>query len=311
MSKLVRCSTICLLVILTSTFLLSLNLSVSAQDEEIPPEIISPIPIGPYIPPTSSADQATVILSATEGGTTEPAPGTYYYWNTTVIRLTAVPNEGYRFGYWAISGAYTPGHSIPPQIIGGFGPGEIEVDGESIGIGTAGSIPIPTNPTQSTYDSLVATQNPLNVLCGYAYTFQYKAVFFPTTPTGTERATAIVVVKETVGGTTNPGPGTYTFAEGSSITLTATPSEGQEFQYWIASGSGVSGHGESTVLMDNPLTILCGIGYSYDYLPVFAPVGTTTPSEGIPTEYLYAIIVVLAIVAVIAIAFALMFKSKK
>ena len=112
------------------------------------------------------------------------------------------------------------------------------------------------------------------------------------------------------GGTTDPEPGTYTFVDGSSITLTAKPVTGQKFQYWIATGTGISGHGQNTVILDNPLTIECGVGYTYDYLPVFAPEGTTS-SGGIPTKYLYAITAALVVVAAIAIGDASVYRSKK
>ncbi len=295
LSQIVKYSVAFLLLLLTSIILLPLTVTFAQEDED---HII--YPISPLSPPSPNEDQATVIVSATEGGTTNPAPGTQYYWNNTVIRLTAIPDEGYRFLYWAISGALTPGHSVPPLII--QEPVE-EVDGEIV------FVPPTTPPATSTYDSLTAPQNPLTIVCGYGYTFQYEAVFYPLTPSGSERVDAIVVVKETVGGFTNPVSGTYTFTDGSSITLTATPNEDQRFLYWIASGSGVSGHGESTVLLENPLTISCGVGYVYEYLPVFASV-ETAPSEGIPTEYLYVAIAALAIIAVIGIVAALMYRSR-
>ena len=68
--------------------------------------------------------------------------------------------------------------------------------------------------------------------------------------------------------------------------------------------------GHPDTIIDNPLSPECGIGYSYDYQPVFAPESTTGTSEGIPTEYFYAIIIVLVIIAVIGIAAALMYRSR-
>jgi len=45
---------------------------------------------------------------------------------------------------------------------------------------------------------------------------------------------------------------------------------------------------------------------------VFKPTNSAAPSADVPSEYLYAIIIViLAIVAVIAIAAALMYRSRK
>jgi len=159
----------------------------------------------------------------------------------------------------------------------------------------------------STFDSILVTQNPLAIVWGYGYTFSCKAIFIATSPT--DRSDAVVVVKEAPGGTTNPGPGTYTFDEGSSITLTATASDGYEFQYWTAIEAGDTGH--PTLLPDNPLAPTCGISYTYEYQPVFSTVGTTNTGDGLPVEYLYAIIIVLAVIVVSAIAATLMYRSKK
>ncbi len=283
--------TICLLILLASLLLSSLSFGVFGQDEEV----ILPGPVFPTI----TQGQAEVIMSASSGGTTTPPPGTHYYWNNTLIRLTAIPDEGYRFLFWQITGGYIPGHSRAPLYVP-----DQTVAGEQIYVPPRIEVP-------STYDSLVATQNPLNVICGYGYTFEYKAVFISTTPIGSERADAIVVIRESAGGVTDPGAGTYTFTEGQSITLTATPNENQKFEHWIASGTGVTGDEGTTIIPDNPLTVDCGIGYSYDYTPVFISTETDIGYEGIPLEYLYAIILILAIIAVIGVVAALVYRSKK
>jgi hypothetical protein len=291
--KLAKYFTALLLILLASTLLSSLTLSAYGQDEVIFPETPTfPLP---------SESQAEVILITTAGGTTNPAPGTYYYYNSTVIKLTAVPDQGYAFSNWEIQGAFTPGHSVPQLIIP-------PVDASALISGDVEQV-IPNLPTPSAYDSLSPTQNPLYIVCGYNYTYQYQAVFVPITPTGTEqRVDAVVVLKDSVGGAVDPVPGTYTFADGESFTMTATPDEGQEFLYWIATGSGVAGH-ESQLILENPLNIQCGFGYTYDYQAVFAPSGTA-PSAGISTEYFYAIIIILVIIAVIGIGAALMYRGK-
>lgn len=257
------------------------------------------VALSPNVLAQTDDAQVVILVSPEEGGTTDPAPGTYNYPNGTVEILTATPNDDYEFAHWIIEGGYVSTTNEPPLIY----PIEfVNPDtGEIISVQ-----PPPRLPTESTFDSMLVTQNPLVIVCGYGYTFSYKAVFIATGPT--ERSDAVVVVKESPGGTINPGPGTYTFGEGSSITLTATASDGYEFQYWTAIEAGDTGH--PTIIMDNPLAPTCGIGYTYEYQPVFAPVGTTAPSEGVPSEYLYAIIIVLAIIAVIGIAAALMYRSK-
>jgi hypothetical protein len=243
-------------------------------------------------------DVATVLISVSpeEGGTTDPAPGSYTYQDGEVEILTAIPNDGYEFAHWIIEGGFST-ENLPPLIY------PINPDtGEPI------DIPLPPRvATKSTYESLIVIQNPLAIVCGYGYTYTYRAVFIPTSPS--DRSDAVVVVRDAAGGTTNPGAGTYTFAEGSSITLTATASDGYEFQYWTATQQGDMAH--PTIIMDNPLSPTCGIGYTYEYQPVFATAGTTTGGGGIAPEILYAIIIVLAIIAVIGIAAALMYRSRK
>ena len=234
---------------------------------------------------------ATVITSATTGGTTDPAPGTYTYDRNDIIELTAIPASGYDFLHWVIIGGYTPGHNEPPLIIP-------DPDLPQ---------PPPRPPVPGDYDSLVVTQNPLYVECGFGYTYEYQAVFVSETP---ETNLATVVVLESVGGTTDPLPGTYTFGEGSSVVITATPIAGYEFMAWLSSGSGVAGH-EEMLIMDNPLDVMCGIGYTYSYLPIFTTEDASIDGdEGIPELYWYIIVAILAIIAVIGIAAALMYRGR-
>ena len=43
-------------------------------------------------------------ITSTEGGTTDPAPGTHTYVNGTVVLVTALPDVGYSFDYWLLDG---------------------------------------------------------------------------------------------------------------------------------------------------------------------------------------------------------------
>ena len=58
-----------------------------------------------------TSTQAGVVLLASVGGTTSPAPGNYTYDNGTFIVFSAIPDPGFTFQYWIVSGAYTPGHT--------------------------------------------------------------------------------------------------------------------------------------------------------------------------------------------------------
>ncbi|MBK5133318.1 hypothetical protein JJE00_02695 [Candidatus Bathyarchaeota archaeon] len=245
------------------------------------------------IPNVLAQDAAIVITSATAGGSVSPGPGTHTYTADARIALRATADEGYKFLHWIISGGYTPGHGQVPLIV----PNEDE------------PFPPTRPPPTGTYDTLVVDQNPLFVVCGFGYTFEYNAVFVSTQPA--DREEAIVIVDGSVGGATNPVAGTYTFVEGSGVTITATPNAEYEFLAWRATGSGIPGH-EETILMDNPLSIVCGLGYTYEYLPIFAPVDSEVSSgETVSVEYFYAAIIILAIIAVVAVAAALMYRNKK
>lgn len=107
---------------------------------------------------------------------------------------------------------------------------------------------------------------------------------------------ANVVIYSSVGGTTDPVTGSYSYPNGTLITLTATPDEGYEFQYWVVEGiinpaepNGMENHLVNTetgqiirfpnlpqigslVFTTNPAQIICGFGYTYSYQAVFTPI---------------------------------------
>ncbi len=122
---------------------------------------------------------------------------------------------------------------------------------------------------------------------------------------------AVVVILPSSGGTSDPVPGTYNYANGTTFMLTAKPSDGFQFSYWVISGEFTPGHttGEpgtfvdpdtgaiiqlprpippasidSLVMTANPANITCGYGYTFSYQAVFAPVtgGTPAPSPSPP-----------------------------
>ncbi|MCW4045616.1 MAG: hypothetical protein NWE94_08890 [Candidatus Bathyarchaeota archaeon] len=291
--KTTKSTTTLLLFLLTiTTLLLTLSSSAYAQ-EEIPPEQYPQVP-NPYNPPTpppAPQETAIVVIAASVGGTTNLSPGAYRYGYGETITLQATADSGFKFQYWIIRGTYTPGHNVPPINY----PENAAADSEWV--------PKFPSPSNVAMDSLIVSTNPLTVICGYGYTYVYEPVFVPTAaPPATNEA--IVVVLNSIGGTTNPGPGTYYYTDGATISLKATPNSGYDFVYWVAVGA----DGHPVTFTDNPTSIICGYGYTYTYQAMFAPSGTAQPS-GVPMEYIAAI-VVLAIVAVIAIALAVMYRGK-
>lgn len=281
-----------LLILLTSAMLLlALNLGAYAQDQEqYPPTVPNPY----YLPTPPPAPQTTaiVVVIGTVGGATSPVPGTYTYNQGDTITLKATASSGYKFQYWLIIGTYTPGHNVPP------------INYPENAAADPNWVPAFPSPSQVTQDSLVTSTNPLTVICGYGYTYAYQPVFAPTTA-APSTSDAIVVMLAAIGGATNPGPGTYHYSNGSTISLTATPNSGYDFVQWVAVGA----DGHPTTFTENPTKIICGYGYTFSYQAMFAPSGAAQPSAGVPMEYIVAI-VVLVIIAVVAVGAAVMYRSK-
>lgn len=78
--------------------ILSLEMSYGTRAGEVDFDDVS---ILPTAPPTEYA----LTISSAIGGTTQPAPGTYYVVEGSEITVQAFPDEGYVFDYWLLNGA--------------------------------------------------------------------------------------------------------------------------------------------------------------------------------------------------------------
>jgi hypothetical protein len=85
-------------------------------------------------------DAAIVVLLPGAGGTTIPGAGAYAFNNATAFNITAMPDNGWTFSHWVISGNTNVTH---------------------------GGAPFTTEPTD----------NPYNVNHGYGETYYYQPVF--------------------------------------------------------------------------------------------------------------------------------------
>jgi hypothetical protein len=93
-------------------------------------------------------------------------------------------------------------------------------------------------------------------------------------------AKTYVTILSSVGGTSSPAPGNYTYPAGTLFTITASAAEGFSFDSWVFASANsqedliVSGSDwtqNSTTA--NPLTIQCESGCLYVVQAVFRPVG--------------------------------------
>jgi len=133
----------------------------AAGEVTITPVFVLPEPIPGRPIPSDLSNSAIVVVLSSAGGTTSPSPGTYALANAEKFDLTAIPNDGWQFSHWTISG-YDTGHG--------------------------------TSPT-----NWMPIDNPYNVNHGYGATFTYQAVFAPegtAEPTPTPSSTST----ENIGG---------------------------------------------------------------------------------------------------------------
>lgn len=274
-------------------------------------------------------NMATIIILPSAGGTITPVPGTYMHAENTQITLEATPDEGFEFLFWIVSGEFTPNQNP----IGN--PNEVIIDGEPLEIIRFPGI-----------DFLSFTNNPAMITCGFGYTYKYQAVFAPILagmqapdsiifdpfdsfgewPTSFSEI-SLVSVSSTIGGATDPNIGRYIFGQNAepTLTLTATPNEGYEFEYWIVTGDYMPGHGgdsslDTNVIAVNPLEVTHGMGHSYNYEAVFTLIDMDSgePQEpdaihpfGLSSDVLSALIIILVIAVVFALAFGIYMYTKK
>ena len=114
-----------------------------------------------------------------------------------------------------------------------------------------------------------------------------------------------IQILSSVGGTTDPGPGNYTFTEGGDrAILTATADPEWQFAYWLFVGPYLSGHTpgvmESNQIYANPADVTHNYdyaGYTYTYQAVFVPSSIASRPLGFPTEYFLPLAIIIVVIA--------------
>jgi len=112
----------------------------------------------------------------------------------------------------------------------------------------------------------------------------------PSVSTVKAQGTATVNILESLGGTSTPAPGTSTYADGTAVSLTATPDTGYVFGYWeISSSAGVN------LTTDNPATLTVSDSLDYTVQPMFIPYNEPAfvPAIPLPPSSSEAIVIVL------------------
>ena len=99
-------------------------------------------------------------------------------------------------------------------------------------------------------------------------------------PCGTE--TYKLTISTTSGGTTNPSPGTHTYASGTIAKVTAVPDINYTFAYWELDGLNVGSNNPIEVLMNSNHTLhaIFALILYYELTISTTPGGTTNPAPG-------------------------------
>lgn len=236
-------------------------------------------------------------ITTTTGGTTDPIPGNYTYVNGTVVSITATPDINHKFEYWILDGAN----------IGSNNPIDILIDSHhnlqafftkivyqlTVSTTTGGT----TDPEPGNYTHTNGTVVSITAISDACYVFDHWKLDGVDVGSAnpysvliddnhTLHATFIQInytltITAFSGGTTDPAPGNYTYACGSSIQVTAIPDANYVFNHWELDDSNIGS--------DNPVEILMGANHTV--LAVFAirtytltitstAGGTTDPTSG-------------------------------
>jgi len=95
-----------------------------------------------------------------------------------------------------------------------------------------------------------------------------------------------LAITTTVGGTTDPAPGNYTYSERQNVSVQAIPDTGYSLDYWEVDGENVGSASPYWVSMESNHTLEAVFVLSYTLTITTTPGGVTSPSPG---SYLYDI----------------------
>jgi len=206
-------------------------------------------------PPTLTAYYKikwTLTIESATGGTTDPFKKNEKYFDGITVNVTALPSLGYLFDHWLLdssnAGSLNPisiimsaDHALQPVF------SWVGICNLTISATTGGT----TNPTPATYSYTNGTLVEATAIPDNGYGFHHWDLdgsgnySNPITVTMDSNHTLTAVFKlmhvlnitTTLGGITDPSPGSYLYLEDTAVNVTATPDTKSNFDHWELDGS--------------------------------------------------------------------------
>jgi pectate lyase len=241
----------------------------------------------------------TVSTSPTAGGTVSKNPDATTYAAGTVVTLTATPAAGYVFSNWSGSVSGTSATisvtmDANKTVTANFTQSQVSYILTTNASPTVGGT-IARSPSASSYSAgttvtLTATpaegyvfSNWSGSVSGTSSTISItmdanKTVTANFTQSQTTTYTLTTTVSPSAGGTVTRSPDATSYAAGSTVTLTASPSSGYSFSSWSGAASGTTS--SITITMDANKTVTANFSQSGGSSPNFDLVGFATMAGG-------------------------------
>jgi hypothetical protein len=237
----------------------------------------------------------TLTITATTGGTTDPAPGAHSYLSGTIVPVTATADTGYQFDHWELG----------TVNVGSANPYSVTMNGNHLlkavflplyTLTVTASAGGTTNPAPGAYSHISGSLVPVSAIPDVGYALDHweldsvnvgsanpyevtmdkdhslRAVFAPG---------YILTITTTTGGTTDPAPGAHSYVVGSVVPVSAMSEVGYAFDHWELDTVNVGSANPYSVTMDGDHSLKAVFAPGYVLTLTASTGGTTDPLPGI------------------------------
>ena len=245
---------------ITNSYAYPQNTAINPQNTNTVPLVtnVSPQDSDAVVNTICSTQKFILTISASSGGTTNPASDTYNCYEGMEVTISALPDSGYAFSGWSgdVSGTENPLTVVMDKdksITANF----IRQYNLTIAAGKGGT----TYPLPGSYVYRVITEVNITAIPEPDYRFSGwtgdalqghendNPLVLSMDKDKSITANFVRTYRLTIitgkGGTSEPAPGTYSYDSGTIVTIKAIPESGYQFSGWSVDASG----------KDNPITV--------------------------------------------------------